>query len=119
MRKLPASFSRFAIAPAVFARMCDRFARRAPGHGGLRRGRTRIPRIQGLSIIDLDDCFNQPISRPSPGFGVMFNGELYDGEIGQAWLGSKGVPFRTETNTEVLLDECSRRRLQSRKGRGP
>ena len=54
-----------------------------------------------LSIIDLEPRSNQPFE--SDGFVVVFNGEIYNHLDIRKNLVNKGVKFKTESDTEVLL----------------
>lgn len=56
-----------------------------------------------LSIIDLNPQSNQPMSAEDGRFQLVFNGEIYNYKILRQELISKGVQFRTESDTEVLL----------------
>ena len=57
-----------------------------------------------LSIIDLDSEANQPFTSPfCPHLVLVFNGEIYNYlEIKQE-LTKLGIPFFTQSDTEVLL----------------
>lgn len=64
-----------------------------------------------LSIIDLDERSNQPFTIGD--YTIIFNGEIYNYIELREQLIRKGVTFRTESDTEVLLqyyiqysDEC-------------
>jgi asparagine synthase (glutamine-hydrolysing) len=55
-----------------------------------------------LSIIDLSDAGRQPMSDATGRFWITFNGEIYNYLELRAGL-KDGGPFRTQTDTEVLL----------------
>jgi asparagine synthase (glutamine-hydrolysing) len=55
-----------------------------------------------LSIIDLSDAANQPMSKD--GVTLVYNGELYNFKELRADLIARGVPFTTESDTEVVLE---------------
>jgi len=55
-----------------------------------------------LSIIDLSEAANQPISKA--GLTIIYNGELYNYKALRADLASRGVSFRTHSDTEVVLE---------------
>lgn len=66
-------------------------------HERINLGHTR------LSIIDPNPAANQPMSDPTERYTIVFNGEIYNyREIRQA-LQNQGVEFRTESDTEVVL----------------
>lgn len=56
-----------------------------------------------LSIIDLSHGATQPMSDESERYTLVFNGEIYNYKKLRQGLQSKGVSFRTESDTEVLL----------------
>ena len=86
--------------------MTDRIAHRGPDsrgswshesdqlavHLGFRR----------LSIIDLTSAADQPMTKD--GLTLVFNGELYNYRALRAELATRGVTFRTESDTEVVLE---------------
>src|SRR5438128_718752 len=98
--------SRSAIAPDTVARMRDRLAHRGPDHAGLwcsADGRVCLGHRR-LSIIDLDVRSNQPMSSHDGRLTVTFNGEIYNYRALRTRLQREGVQFRTESDTEVLLE---------------
>ncbi len=56
-----------------------------------------------LSIIDLSHAGHQPMTTPDGRYTIVFNGEIYNYIELREQLRSKGVEFRTNTDTEVLL----------------
>lgn len=54
-----------------------------------------------LSIIDLAETANQPLSRNN--YSIIFNGEIYNYIELRTELKNKGVIFQTSSDTEVLL----------------
>jgi asparagine synthase (glutamine-hydrolysing) len=54
-----------------------------------------------LSIIDLSDSANQPLTDATGRYVIVFNGELYNFREVREELA--GYPFRTQGDTEVLL----------------
>lgn len=56
-----------------------------------------------LSIIDTDNSANQPMFDPTERFVIVFNGEFYNYKVYREMLESKGVIFKTNSDTEVLL----------------
>lgn len=57
-----------------------------------------------LSIIDLTSFANQPFVSADGRFTIAFNGEIYNYIELKKELQSKGVQFRTTSDTEVLLE---------------
>lgn len=64
-------------------------------------GRNMYMLFSRLAIIDLDERANQPFS--SDNKWIVFNGEMYNYLERRAELSAKGVSFRTESDTEVML----------------
>ena len=59
-----------------------------------------------LSIIDLSSAADQPFS--ADGLTLAYNGELYNYRELRAELVEAGVPFRTSSDTEVVLEAWRR-----------
>ena len=56
-----------------------------------------------LSIIDLSDAANQPMSFLSNQLVIVFNGEIYNFREVKSTLLSAGINFNTSSDTEVIL----------------
>jgi len=56
-----------------------------------------------LKIIDLSDNANQPFCDPSGRAALVFNGEIYNYPELRTALEARGCQFRTQSDTEVLL----------------
>ena len=56
-----------------------------------------------LSVIDLHDRANQPMSDESKRLWIVFNGEIYNYRELRKSLSSLGYKFRTTSDTEVIL----------------
>lgn len=56
-----------------------------------------------LSIIDLSQAASQPFSDDSGRFTLVFNGEIFNYKSLRAGLESQGIRFRTNSDSEVLL----------------
>ena len=56
-----------------------------------------------LSIIDLSESADQPMVSPDGRYVLCYNGELYNYKELKESLRRKGVRFRTESDTEVVL----------------
>jgi asparagine synthase (glutamine-hydrolysing) len=97
------------VAPAVdrveLARMNDRMAARGPDGSGIWIAADR--RIgfahRRLAIIDLSERGAQPMASADGALTITFNGEIYNYRALRAELEAKGYAFRTESDTEVLL----------------
>jgi asparagine synthase (glutamine-hydrolysing) len=88
--------------------MIDRISHRGPDASGFLDMSPGTPlqlAHQRLSIIDLSAAAGQPFSQD--GLHVSYDGELYNYRELRDTLRGKGVRFRTESDTEVVL-ECWR-----------
>ena len=56
-----------------------------------------------LKIIDLSDAAAQPMANEDASVWVSFNGEIYNFRELRARLAVRGVPFRSASDTEVIL----------------
>jgi asparagine synthase (glutamine-hydrolysing) len=56
-----------------------------------------------LSIIDLSELGNQPMGDPATNSWVVYNGEIYNFREVRKELEHLGVTFRSQSDTEVLL----------------
>ena len=59
-----------------------------------------------LSIIDLSSAADQPLTKD--GLTIIYNGELYNYRTLRAELSGHGVRFRTQSDTEVVLEAWRR-----------
>ncbi|HUR41143.1 MAG TPA: asparagine synthase (glutamine-hydrolyzing) [Verrucomicrobiae bacterium] len=66
------------------------------GHAGLGHRR--------LSIIDLSAAGNQPMASADGKIVISFNGEIYNYRALRAKLEARGVRFRTQSDTEVIIE---------------
>ena len=57
-----------------------------------------------LSIIDLSAAGRQPMASHSGRYQIVFNGEIYNYQELRRQLTDSGITFRSETDTEVLLE---------------
>jgi asparagine synthase (glutamine-hydrolysing) len=94
-----------AIDPALLARMTATLAHRGPDDAG-----TFVDPRAGvafghrrLSIIDLASG-QQPMADASGRLTIVFNGEIYNHRLLRAELEKRGARFRTQSDTEVILE---------------
>ena len=57
-----------------------------------------------LSIIDLNERSNQPFQDNTGNYTIVFNGEIYNYKELQKELISKGMKFKTQSDTEVVIN---------------
>jgi asparagine synthase (glutamine-hydrolysing) len=102
-------FAYLDVAPTVdrgeLARMNARMAARGPDGSGdwfSPDGRVGFTHRR-LAIIDLSERGAQPMHSADGALTITFNGEIYNYRELRAELERKGHTFRTETDTEVLL----------------
>src|SRR5882672_7893003 len=97
------------VAPAVdraeLARMNDRMAARGPDGSGIWIAADRRVGFahRRLAIIDLSDRGAQPMASSDGAVSISFNGEIYNYRALRVELEGRGFTFRTESDTEVLL----------------
>lgn len=78
-------------------------SKRGPdAQGSFRRGSAHLGHAR-LSIIDTSDAANQPLSDNSGRYTIVFNGEFFNYQPYRKELEQQGVCFRTQSDTEVLL----------------
>ena len=56
-----------------------------------------------LALVDLTDRARQPFWDEERRFALVYNGEIYNYQVLREELSQRGVPFRTTSDTEVLL----------------
>jgi len=88
---------------ALIGRFNSRLKHRGPDaagswcHSNIALGHRR------LSIIDLSDAGNQPMSTTDNNYLIIFNGEIYNFRELKEELMTKGHQFHTASDTEVIL----------------
>jgi len=93
--------------PVILRRMTDAIAHRGPdgeGHyvdGSLGLGHRR------LAIIDLSPAGHQPMQTPDGRYVISYNGEVYNFRELRTELESFGYRFRSQTDSEVVLQALS------------
>jgi len=89
--------------PARLDRMVETLRHRGPDD----RGTWITPCValghRRLSIIDLSEAGHQPMTVDDGRVWVAFNGEIYNFQILRAELERQGVAFRSQSDTEVIL----------------
>jgi asparagine synthase (glutamine-hydrolysing) len=102
-------FAYLDVAPAVdraeLRRMNDRMAPRGPDGSGdwfTPDGRVGFAHRR-LAIIDLSERGAQPMHSADGTLSITFNGEIYNYRALKAELEAKGYTFKSDSDTEVLL----------------
>src|SRR5579864_1650333 len=88
----------------VLQRMTDALCHRGPdAQGFLQQGPISLGHRR-LSIIDLSEAANQPLSDHTGQYTVVFNGEIYNYREVRAELLQQGSRFLTQGDTEVIVE---------------
>lgn len=94
---------------ALVGRMADTLRARGPddsgawadAEAGIALGFRR------LAILDLSAAGHQPMTSASGRYVIVFNGEVYNFSELRAELMASGVVFRSQSDTEVVLEGCA------------
>jgi asparagine synthase (glutamine-hydrolysing) len=84
-------------------RALDRMRRRGPDDEGIWNGEGVVLGHRRLAILDLDPRAAQPMQSSCGRYVIAFNGEIYNFRALRRGLESRGVEFRTTSDTEVIL----------------
>jgi asparagine synthase (glutamine-hydrolysing) len=105
---LLAAFTSSQFADDAASRALACMAQRGPdAEGRWRDGSAATGVLLGhrrLAIVDLDPRSAQPMHSSCGRYAIVFNGEVYNYRPLRAVLESKGVAFRTNSDTEVILE---------------
>lgn len=88
---------------AVIEKMMKSIEHRGPDSEGSFCGGEITLGFRRLSIIDLEDG-QQPMESADGNLHIVFNGEIYDYQELREELEAAGIPFRTHSDTEVLVN---------------
>ncbi len=83
--------------------MAERLAHRGPDDEGVYLDGNLGLAHRRLSILDLSAAGHQPMPSASGRYWITFNGEIYNFRELRNDLKTSGYPFRSHTDTEVLL----------------
>lgn len=86
----------------VLSRMTQRLAHRGPDDEGMEQGKFWGLGHRRLSILGLSTG-HQPMTNEDRSIWVAFNGEIYNHLDLRCDLAAAGHPFRTQSDTEVLI----------------
>ena len=84
-------------------KMGDSIYHRGPDAGGEYLDKHVGLAHRRLAIIDLSDAGIQPMTSHDGKYIIVFNGEIYNFQALRAELSTAGYPFKTHTDTEVIL----------------
>jgi asparagine synthase (glutamine-hydrolysing) len=88
---------------AALRRALERMRRRGPDDEGTWQGEGVVFGHKRLSILDLDHRAAQPMQSICGRYVIVFNGEICNFRALRRDLESRGVAFRTTSDTEVIL----------------
>jgi asparagine synthase (glutamine-hydrolysing) len=90
----------------LLTKMRDVMTHRGPDHGGIWRSEAGHVCLghRRLAIVDLNPESNQPFLAHDGRYILTFNGEIYNFRALRTELQAYGVVFRTQSDTEVLLE---------------
>jgi asparagine synthase (glutamine-hydrolysing) len=77
--------------------------KRGPDGEGIYKHNNTALGHRRLSIIDTSDLAAQPFTDQSGRYTIVFNGEIFNFKNLRQQLESKGIKFRSQSDTEVLL----------------
>ena len=89
--------------PEVLAQMTHRLRHRGPDDHGVYLDGPLGLGFRRLSILDLSAAGHQPMGTEDGRLWIVFNGEIYNFPALRRQLESQGHRFRSNTDTEVLL----------------
>jgi asparagine synthase (glutamine-hydrolysing) len=90
-------------AATIVERMVGALARRGPDGEGLHRFSEAVLGHRRLSIYDLSPAGRQPMLTEDGSIGITFNGSIFNFQALRRELEGLGYAFRSQTDTEVLL----------------
>src|SRR4029078_4781972 len=76
---------------------------RGPDNEGYYHSPSVVLGHRRLSIIDVSEAGNKPMTDPSGRYTIVFNGEFFNFNEHREKLKSAGAEFSTSSDTEVLL----------------
>jgi asparagine synthase (glutamine-hydrolysing) len=96
-------FTGAVVPESVILRMCRPIINRGPDAGGLYSAPYIGLGERRLSIIDLSEQANPPLSNEDASIWIVFNGEIYNFLELRSMLLKEGHRFRTQGDTEVIV----------------
>lgn len=92
------------VSDAKFTAALDNIYHRGPDQSSIDKGKYWMLGFRRLSIIDLSINGSQPMNDQSNSISLVFNGEIYNYKELRLKLKNAGYIFKSETDTEVLLN---------------
>lgn len=105
------------VSGAAFEAALATMAHRGPDHRGIESGPNFAIGHARLSIIDLSPAANQPFTDATGRWSFSYNGEIYNYKELRRELVERGVPLRTSSDMEVLLELLVRDGMERTLGR--
>lgn len=96
-----------AVSPVILKRMTDAIAHRGPDGEGQWVDRNIGLGHRRLAIIDLSPAGHQPMVSSDHRYVITYNGEIYNYRELRADLEAEGFRFRSQSDTEVLLNSIA------------
>jgi asparagine synthase (glutamine-hydrolysing) len=93
-----------AQAGALLRKALQTLASRGPDDEGVFEHGNTFLGHRRLSIIDVSEKAHQPFSDSSGRYTIIFNGEIFNFRELRALLEKQGITFRSNSDTEVLLE---------------
>ena len=90
--------------PAMTARMTRALSRRGPDGEGIYSWSSAAFAHRRLAIFDLSAAGGQPMLSGDQSVGITFNGAIYNFQVLRRELESSGRRFKSQTDTEVLVE---------------
>src|SRR5205823_15134504 len=91
------------LGSSALCRALERMRRRGPDDEGIWQAEGAVLGHKRLAILDLDPRAVQPMQSICGRYVIVFNGEIYNFRALRRDLESRGVVFRTTSDTEVIL----------------
>jgi asparagine synthase (glutamine-hydrolysing) len=92
------------VSQIVLRKMTDAIAHRGPDGEGFYIDSFIGLGHRRLAIIDLSPLGHQPMTTPDGQYTITYNGEVYNFQELRVELEALGYPFRSRTDTEVVLN---------------
>jgi len=96
------------VSPVNLRKMTDAIAHRGPDGEGFYVDSFIGLGHRRLAIIDLSPLGHQPMTTPDGQYTITYNGEIYNFQELRIELEALGCPFRSRTDTEVVLHAYSK-----------